>query len=79
MHKIGQSRGFLSRLLGPLLKSGLPLIGNVPKPLTNSILIPSGLTAAASATEDAGIHKEMFGSGRPLDLASRNMTLIISN
>ena len=62
MHKIGQSRGFLSRRLGPLLKSGLPLIGNVLKPLPNSILIPLGLTAAASAT-DAGIHKEMFGSG----------------
>ena len=33
MHKVGQSGGFLGRLLGPLLKSGLPLIGNVLKPL----------------------------------------------
>ena len=51
--KIGQSGGFLGRLLGPLLKAGLPLIGNVLKPLAKSILIPSGLTAAASATDAA--------------------------
>ena len=33
LHKIGQSLAFLGRLLGPLLKAGLPLIGNVLKPL----------------------------------------------
>ena len=33
LHKIGQSGGFLGRLLAPLLKTGLPLIGNVIKPL----------------------------------------------
>ena len=33
LHKIGQSGGFLGRLLGQLLKTGLPLIENVPKPL----------------------------------------------
>ena len=49
--------GFLGRLLGPLLKTGLPLIKNVIKPLAKSVLIPLGLTAAASAT-DAGIHKK---------------------
>ena len=70
MHKIGQSAGFLGRLLGPLIKTGLPLIENVLKPLAKSVLIPLGLTAAASAT-DAAIHKKMFGSG--------NTTLIISN
>ena len=48
--------GFLSRLLGPLLKTGLPLIKNVIKPLAKSVLITLGLTAAASAV-DAGIHK----------------------
>ena len=58
LHKIGQSGGFLGRLLGPLLKTGLPLIGNVLKPLAKSVLIPLGLTAAASAT-DAAIHKKM--------------------
>ena len=60
MHKIGQSGGFLGRLLGPLLKTGLPLIGNVLKPLAKSVLIPLGLTAAASAT-DAAVHKKMLG------------------
>ena len=50
-HKIGQSEGFLGRLLGPLLKTGLSLIRNVFKTLARSILIPLGLTAAASATD----------------------------
>ena len=45
----------LSRLLGPLLKTGLPIIKNVIKLLAKSVLIPLGLTAAASAA-DAGIH-----------------------
>ena len=40
LHKIGQSRGLLGRLLGPLLKTGLPLIGNTLKPLTKNVLIP---------------------------------------
>ena len=35
---------------------------NVLKPLAKSVLIPSGLTAAASAT-DAAIHKKMFVPG----------------
>ena len=70
MHKIGQSGAFLGRILGPLLKTGLLLMKNVLKPLAKSVLIPLGLTAAASAT-DAAIHKKMFGSGF--------ITLIISN
>ena len=53
LHKIGQSGGFLGRLLGPLLKTGLPLIGNILQPLAKSVLIPLGLTAAASATDVA--------------------------
>ena len=65
-----QLGGFLGRLLGPLLKTGLPLIKNVIKPLAKSVLIPLGLTAAASAA-DAGIHKKILGSG--------TTTLIISN
>ena len=47
LHKIGQSGGFLGRLLGPLLKTGLSLIGNVLKSLAKSVLITLGLTAAA--------------------------------
>ena len=62
MYKIIQSGGFLVRLLGPLLKTGLPLIRHIQKPLAKSVLIPLGLTAAVSAT-DAAIHKKMFGSG----------------
>ena len=61
MLKIKQSGGFLGRLLGPLLKTGLPLIGNVLKPLAKSVLIPLILTEATSAT-DAAINKKMFGS-----------------
>ena len=71
-----QSGGFLGRLLGPLLKTGLPLIKNVIKPLAKSVLIPLGLTAAASAA-DAGIHKKILGSGH--NHPSHNTTLIISN
>ena len=52
-----QSGGFLGRLLGPLLKTGLPLISNVIKPLAKSVLIPLGLTAAAPEA-DARIHKK---------------------
>ena len=36
--------------------TGLPLITNVIKPVAKSVLIPLGLTAAASAA-DAGIQK----------------------
>ena len=57
--KIIQSGGFLEGLLGPLLKTGLPLIKNVIKPLAKSVLIPLGLTAAASAA-DVGIHKKYW-------------------
>ena len=56
----------------------MPLIGNVLKPLAKSVLIPLRLTASVSAT-DTAIHKKMFGSGCPSDLALRTMTLIISN
>ena len=52
-----QSGGFSSRLLDPLLKTGLPLVKNVIKPLAKSVLIPLGLTAAASAA-DAGINEK---------------------
>ena len=51
------SGGFLDRLLGPLLRTGLPLMKSVIKPLAKSVLVLLGLTAAASAA-DAGIHKK---------------------
>ena len=59
MHEIGKSGEFSVRLFGPLLKSGLSLIGNILKPLAKSVLIPLGLTAAVSAT-DAAISKRRF-------------------
>ena len=59
LSKMIQSGGFLGRLLGPLLKTGLPLISNVIKPLAKIVLIPLGLTAATSAA-DAGIHKKYW-------------------
>ena len=62
-----QSGAFLGRLLGPLLKTGLPLIKNIIKPLAKSVLIPSGLTAAASAA-DAGIHKKISILDKPTTL-----------
>ena len=61
LHKIGQSRGFLVGLLGPLLKTGLSLMKKVLKPLAKSVFITLGLTAAASATDPAN-DKKMFGS-----------------
>ena len=60
-----QKGGFL-RFLEPLLKSGLPLLKSVVKPL--GML---GLTAAVSTT-DATINKKILASGN-------DTTLIISN
>ena len=85
MHKIGRSGGFFGRLLGPLLKTGLPLMKNVLKPLAKSVLVPLRLKAAASET-DAAIHKKMFGSNthprtlasRPFDLAKQTTLIILS-
>ena len=67
LSKMIQSGGFLGRLLGPLLKTGLPLIKNVTKRLAKNVLIPLGLTAAASAV-DTGIHKKILGSGNTTTL-----------
>ena len=72
LSKMIQSGGFLGKLLGPLLKTRLPLMKSVIKPLAKSVLIPLGLTAAAAAA-DAGVHNKILGSGH------NNTTLIISN
>ena len=63
--KIIQSCVFLGKILGPLLKTGLPLLKSVIKP--PGLL---GITAANSAI-DAGVQKKIYGSG--------TTTLIISN
>ena len=72
LSEIIQSGGFFGRLFGLLLKAGLPLIKNVIKPLAKSVLIPLGLTVAASA-EDEAIHKKTLRSG------NNTTTLIKSN
>ena len=59
MHKVGQSGGLLGRLLGPSSKTRFPFIENVLKPLAKGVLIPLGLSAAASATH-AAIRQKMF-------------------
>ena len=51
--KIIQSGGFLGKILGPLLKTGLPLLKSVIKPL--GLL---GLTAASSAIDPGVISNE---------------------
>ena len=63
LSKMIQSGGFLGRLLGPLLKTGLLLIKSVIKPLAKSVLVPLGLLTAAASAVDAGIHKKILGSG----------------
>ena len=73
LSKMIESGRFLRKLLGPLLRTGLPLMKSVIKPLAKSVLIPLGLTATESAA-DAGIHKKILGSGH-----NNNTTLIISN
>ena len=81
LSKMIKSVGFLGRLLGRLLKTGLPLIKNVIKPLAKTVLIPLVLTAAESAA-DAGIHKDILGSDccRSSSSALHNTTtLTISN
>ena len=50
-----QSGEILGRILGPLLRTGLPLMKSVIKPLAKSVFLPLGLTAAGSAA-DAAIH-----------------------
>ena len=65
-----KSGGFLGRLLGQLMKIGLPLMKNVLKPLGKSVLILLGFTAAAPAA-DIRIHKNVLGL--------RTTTLTISN
>ena len=57
-----KSERFLGRLLGPLLRTGFPLIKITIKPLTKSVIIPLELTSVAS-TADPGIHKKILSSG----------------
>ena len=55
LHKIGQTERFLGRLLGPLLKAGLPVMKHLLKPLGKSVLILLELTVVSATV--AAIHK----------------------
>ena len=67
MIQLGRS---ISRLLRPLLKTGLPFVKNVIKSLAESVLILLRVTTAVSGA-DVAIHKKILGPG--------TITLIISN
>ena len=65
LSKMIQSCGFLGRLLGPLVRTGFPLIKNVYN------VNPLGLTAAASAADGV--------TNRKILVSAHITTLIISN
>ena len=67
---IDSRKGGFINFLRSLMAAGLRLMKNVLIPLAKSVLIPLGLTAAASATDEA-IQKKISGSG--------TIALIISN
>ena len=71
--KIINQEGGLLNFLKPLMTAGLPLMKNVLTPLAKSVLIPLGLTAAASATE-AAFQKKIYGSGTTaLEISNEEM------
>ena len=77
LSKIVQLGRFLGRILGSLLRMGLPLMKSVIQPLAKSVLIPLGLTAAASVA-DAGIHKKILGSwATTLTISNREMEKVM--
>ena len=71
LSKMIQSGGFLGRLLGSLLRTGLPLTKNVIKPLPKSVLVPLGLTMTDQLQMQEYIEK-ILGS-------DHNTTLVVSN
>ena len=71
LHKIGQSRRFLGRLIRPLLKAGLALMESALKLLAKSVLISLGLAAGVASAADAANQNKIFGWGMT--------TLIISD
>ena len=60
LSKMIQPGGFLGKLLGPLLKTGLQLITNIITPLAKSVLIFS----AAASVVDTQMHIKILVSGR---------------
>ena len=68
-----QLGGFLGRLLGRLLKTGLPLIEKALKPLVKNVFIRAGLTAASASATDAANQKKIFGSVTTLIISYEEM------
>ena len=71
LSKIEQSGEFLDRICGQLLKTESSLMKNVVKSYAKIVLIPLGLTAAASAA-DARMPKKLLGSGATTLIISKN-------
>ena len=53
-----ETGGFLGKPFSLLLRTGLPLMKNLIKPLAQSFLIPLGLLTAAAAAVYVGKHKK---------------------
>ena len=60
--KINSLKGGFLNFLKPLMTAGLPLMKHLLTPSPKSVLVPSGLTTAASVT-DAVIQKKILGWG----------------
>lgn len=55
---------FLVKLLGSLIKTGLPLFNNVKTTVAEIFLTPLGYTIEVTA--NGGIHRKIIGSGMTL-------------
>ena len=77
LHKIGQPRGLLGKLLGPILKTSLSLIKKIVKALAESALIPLGLIVAAPATDVAIQNKCFVSSMTSIIISNKEMNDIM--
>ena len=59
LSKMIQSGGFLGRLLGPLLKTGLPLMKSVIKPLAKSVLVPLRINSSSISSRCRNTQKNL--------------------
>ena len=75
--KIGTQEGEFVSFFRPIMTVSLRLMKNIFTPLAKSVLIPLGLTDAATAT-DTTIQKKIYGSRCHSGLALRKTILIIS-
>ena len=57
--KVTSQEGLFPNFFRPLMSDGLGLMNNILTPLPKIVLVPLGLTAAASAT-DTAIQRKVF-------------------